>query len=968
MQKIRIDFDNPGLPQHISAVENDSQSRFFQATLYENGKAYTAPEGATYSIMYRGFGPQNQGWYDTINDGAGKRAACSVSGNVVTCEIARQALQVPGHVSIVLCVTTGKGYMLKSWPIECDCKNDRYDSTAEIQSFFYITQVSNADWTQAIQAWENLKDAIDPTLSVSGKAADAKATGDAVGQLGGEYVGQKISFEDGIYINADSGNIKTHDLFSLSNPIKVLSGTSVTVITYCNYALGIGLLDSEENIKKVVQVTTETTNALHSKAIDIPDWCSSIRISCVKSHKNDVSYSVSSLFEYTQKRIDKTLEQINQLNKTTKKRGLMNPYEWENSSIKTQTGSKYTINTRLCTINYWKNIESIICKDGYKARVWCYKNDGTYIGGWNGSKITKSDTNFSEVKTDKIYEAGADKLLIVVLKDDGSNIAVSEISNITIFLSSNNTKDEIENEIDENKSISITPGNIEETLLRKIVKRGIIRGKYIFPKDIHSTNTDCKLMTISSDALSIDIEFRKRVTSMQDDVPQDPVPVYNAGIVIKANGTEYARLSPDGWRKEIFLGEDAMSIRFKGNCNDDGNRDIRLKIDTDNIIIYHKSGSIIANFTKSQYSTMNALYEAISKSPSMAEFEILPLHLDTLTPNDIIECDVPLVGKYYTDNTNTTVFYDAYPFYCTTKQSGKEYNIELLFDIEAAYPLQILINGFCIAKFYLSYSHINTLFWKALKITIYDNQNNEITCNSVTTNITECKSLYPNIRILYCEKIEKGSGYQEGYSISENRIEGIASKMRSIDRKYIAMKQIEDVLDGVINTLYRYYWTFQLDDGSINCVTDENLRRVLLRDGIKPSIAMMPSKDITENEYKIIKASESAGFEYHIHAPYTEPSVSIPYLTYAQLDTRVSETIEKFIEMYGSLPTVWGKHAGIYHYSTCRYLKNKGFRVIFGDNAEDTSINEVTRYACKRTLIQEQSPTYDMLSTLKNVY
>lgn len=183
MQKIRIDFDNPGLPQHISAVENDSQSRFFQATLYENGKAYTAPAGASYSIMYHGFGPQNQGWYDTINDGAGKRAACAVSGNIVTCEIARQALQVPGHVSIVLCVTTGKGYMLKSWPIECDCKNDRYDNTAEIQSFFYITQVTNADWTQAIQAWEDLKNTIDPTLSVSGKAADAAKVGEAVGKV-----------------------------------------------------------------------------------------------------------------------------------------------------------------------------------------------------------------------------------------------------------------------------------------------------------------------------------------------------------------------------------------------------------------------------------------------------------------------------------------------------------------------------------------------------------------------------------------------------------------------------------------------------------------------------------------------------------------------------------------------------------------------------------------------------------------
>lgn len=204
MQKVRIDFDNPGLPQHISAVENDSQSRFFQATLYENGKAYTAPEGAAYSIMYRGFGPQNQGWYDTINDGAGKRAACAVSGNVVTCEIARQALQVPGHVSIVLCVTTGKGYMLKSWPIECDCKNDRYDSTAEIQSFFYVTQISNESWTQAIQAVEELKNTIDPTLSLSGKAADAKATGDAIQGVKDDLAAETARAQAAEKANADN--------------------------------------------------------------------------------------------------------------------------------------------------------------------------------------------------------------------------------------------------------------------------------------------------------------------------------------------------------------------------------------------------------------------------------------------------------------------------------------------------------------------------------------------------------------------------------------------------------------------------------------------------------------------------------------------------------------------------------------------------------------------------------------------
>lgn len=183
MREIKIDFDNPGLPQRLDVVENDAQSRFFKAVLYKDGKAYTAPDGATYSIMYRGFGPQNEGWYDTINDGAGKRAACSVSGNVVTCEIARQALRIPGHVSVMLCVTGSNGYMLHGWPIDCNCRNDSYTNGTSVESFFYITQVTNTDWNSAIQTWEELKNMIDPTLSISGKAADAKVMGDKIGEL-----------------------------------------------------------------------------------------------------------------------------------------------------------------------------------------------------------------------------------------------------------------------------------------------------------------------------------------------------------------------------------------------------------------------------------------------------------------------------------------------------------------------------------------------------------------------------------------------------------------------------------------------------------------------------------------------------------------------------------------------------------------------------------------------------------------
>ena len=178
MQQVRIDFDNPGLPQSLGAVEGESQSRIFQAALYKSGAAYTAPAGAVYSIMYRGFGPQNQGWYDTIEDGAGKRAACTVSGNVVTCELARQALRVPGHLTVVLCVTDAKGYMLKNWPIMADVRNDGYEDTGESEMYFNLSGIAGNYLTQLEKAMADAETTRNNLISTSAQAKkdiDAKA-------------------------------------------------------------------------------------------------------------------------------------------------------------------------------------------------------------------------------------------------------------------------------------------------------------------------------------------------------------------------------------------------------------------------------------------------------------------------------------------------------------------------------------------------------------------------------------------------------------------------------------------------------------------------------------------------------------------------------------------------------------------------------------------------------------------------
>lgn len=176
MQQIKIDFDNPGLPQHLEAMEGDAQSRFFQATLYRSGAAYTPPADAVYSIMYRGFGEQNQGWYDTIEDDTGKRDACVASGNVVTCEIDRHALIVPGHVSIVLCITNDRGYMLKSRPILTDARNDNYDDTVEVESYFRITGKTSAWWLQNKKDVQALVDKATTEATKAENSANASAT------------------------------------------------------------------------------------------------------------------------------------------------------------------------------------------------------------------------------------------------------------------------------------------------------------------------------------------------------------------------------------------------------------------------------------------------------------------------------------------------------------------------------------------------------------------------------------------------------------------------------------------------------------------------------------------------------------------------------------------------------------------------------------------------------------------------
>lgn len=787
---------------------------------------------------------------------------------------------------------------------------------------------------------------------------------------------EQLTFEVGKYVSTPNKSIMNHDYFALSSPVYVLAKSVVKVTSYCVSTLGVGFFLGE-TIVGAAKITDETDFGTYTKEIEIPENCDNIRISVRKTHTSEVRCefinTVQTLVGGIQGKVsyaeaEKLVERI----AVQTKEGLNSPSCWTNLST-LNSGELIVSNANICTIGLHRDIASVSCSDGYSFRVMCYDDANTYLGQWTGSSLQKYDTRYSQLDLSVIYANTEAKYFKIILgKTDGSNIAPQECTAVTVLFRTSEIEESVLKEIENAPLVFSERVSDDVTFTKDVPFKAYFRASYKFPKDIHSTDGEYELFRIQNGQKSIAVKFAKAVTTPPTSIPLCQVPVYNAGFKVYVCDEIAGTLIPDGWRKELLLGEDAMSIRFIGDCSIAANQDIRLKVDAENIIIYHRiDNSTIATFTKSNYATMRSLYESLKVATvsTLSSFEIYPMNLENLTPDDLIECDIPLVGQYYDDTSETGTHYDAYPFYFTTKQqSGKTYDVEVLFNKDANYTIQILVNGYCVAKLYKNSATSLNMFASPNTFIIKNQSDAEIVTESIEYNGTSDVSKYPNIKVLYVERIDEGlDSLVPGYSVSQNKVVGWASYLKNQGRKYVGMKDIERILDGSMRAHDNFLWNFQLDDSSIGCVTNANVRNSLLRNNIRPSIAMMLSESLSDKDLQIVKASERAGFEYHIHSCYTDGGTSMAYYTYSQLDANITEAIEKFIEIFGSIPTVIGKHSGKGHYGLCRYLKNKGFRIIFSDNEEDASLNEITRYACKRNVIQEAS-SYTDIKNLDRTY
>lgn len=499
-----------------------------------------------------------------------------------------------------------------------------------------------------------------------------------------------------------------------------------------------------------------------------------------------------------------------------------------------------------------------------------------------------------------------------------------------------------------------------------------------FPENVHDVTSTLKLFSIDGHP----VYLLKRPTSSISSGVLYPVPLYAARIQSHTAVDDYKwSVKPDGWNMNLLLGPDAFSIRFAGDCDVVSNQDIKLKIDDTVVRIYHGTNdTTIASYTKASYNTIKELYQAMladtASGGSLEEFELEWFNVDEITPDDLIMCDVNLVAQYprYNegdiDRNPTGSAWDGFPFYFTTKEKGKIYDIEIVYDSTDEYLKgQLIVDGYGV-KIYNLDSFVGSLFNKTCDIIIGDkSENSDIEILSFEIN-DELNYKYPNLRIYYSENTVDGMNTGSTYSTSREKVAELATILERDGFGTIELRDIEKYLDGSLK-LKGGIAHFSHDDGTPAYFNDEDVLNCFINRKLFPSYGMRMESDIAYSDAakSKIRALFNAGFDFMIHsfdAPADSPVAgSLGCQSYVDMVSIVNNAKQMFMDRIGVYPTVWDFHQTLETYNQIRYLMNHGFTMIFGGSLNGLVTN-ITRYRCKRVAWRDATDPTQVKKHLNN--
>lgn len=111
---LRVDLLDPGAPQIIHAVQDDSDSRKIAFNIYAGGAQWAVPDGTLVTVRYKK--PDGTaGFYDTLPDGS--TPAATIDDNVVTVALVPQAFTVRGNVPVQIKLYNSAGASIATFAI-----------------------------------------------------------------------------------------------------------------------------------------------------------------------------------------------------------------------------------------------------------------------------------------------------------------------------------------------------------------------------------------------------------------------------------------------------------------------------------------------------------------------------------------------------------------------------------------------------------------------------------------------------------------------------------------------------------------------------------------------------------------------------------------------------------------------------------------------------------------------------------
>lgn len=179
---LRVDLRDPGAPQIIHAVQDDSNSRKIAFSIYAGGTQWAVPDGTLVTVRYKK--PDGTaGFYDTLPDGS--TPAAMIDGNVVTVALVPQAFTVRGNVPVQIKLYDSAGTSIATFAVVMHVSANVVSDAEIVSSDYYSVltkQIADAlaaaeeipgQVSAAQAAATNAENAATPVLAILSSGAGA---------------------------------------------------------------------------------------------------------------------------------------------------------------------------------------------------------------------------------------------------------------------------------------------------------------------------------------------------------------------------------------------------------------------------------------------------------------------------------------------------------------------------------------------------------------------------------------------------------------------------------------------------------------------------------------------------------------------------------------------------------------------------------------------------------------------------